>query len=107
MSLYACSPSQPNPVFSAKRVNGRLFGLKVLYLSSPPRQPAVLAPGPRPHIRTALSCMTCLALKDDPPKLFANVSTQQVRNGLTAAAEGWEVKWPKVEEGYGSARDVV
>lgn len=94
------------PYFSAKHVNGRLFGLKVLYLSSPPRQPAVLAPGPA-HIRPALSCLTCLALKDDPPNLFANVSTQQVRNGLTAAAEGWEVKWSKVEEGYESVQDAV
>lgn len=88
---------RPNPVFSAKHVNGRLFGLKVLYLSSPPRQPAVMAPGPT-HIRQPLSCLTCLALKDDPPptpNLFANVSTQQVRNGLTAVVERWEVKWRK------------
>lgn len=82
---------RPNPVFSAKHVNGRLFGLKVLYLSSPPRQPAVMAPGST-HIRRPLSCLTCLALKDDPPptpNLFANVSTQQVRNGLTAVVERW------------------
>lgn len=87
---------RPNPVFSAKHVNGRLFGLKVFYLSSPPRQPAVMAPGPT-HIRRPLSCLTCLALKEDPPtpNLFANVSTQQVRNGLTAVVERWEVKWRK------------
>lgn len=58
---------RPNPVFSAKHVNGRLFGLKVLYLSSPPRQPAIMAPVPT-HIRRPLSCLTCLALKDDPPQ---------------------------------------
>lgn len=92
--------SWPNPVFSAKHVNGQLFGLNVLYLSSPPRQPASMAPG-QDLKRQPLSCLTCLALKDDPPtpnpttNLFANVSTQQVRNGLTAVAERWEVKWRK------------
>lgn len=52
-----------NPVFSAKHVNGQLLGLKVLYLSVPPRQFAVMLPGSA-LIRRPLSCLTCL--KDDP-----------------------------------------
>lgn len=66
-SLPLCSSlsSRPSLVLSARHAAARLFDLKVLYLSSPPWQPATLVPGSA-HIRLALSCLTCLVVKDDP-----------------------------------------
>lgn len=59
-----CSSSHPSLILSARHVDAWLFGLKVLYLSSPPWQPVAPVPGSA-HTRPALSCLTCLAVKDD------------------------------------------
>lgn len=58
-------PLHPTLVLPARHVDAQLFTLKVLYLSSPPWQPASLVSGSA-HISPALSCLTCHAIKDDP-----------------------------------------
>lgn len=98
--------SWPSPVFSAKHVNGQLFGLKVLYLSSSPRQPAVMLPG-LTLFKQLLSCLTCLALKDDHPthpppapllQLKLVCPCQHTTSEQWTDSCGWEVGG-EVEEG--------
>ncbi len=84
-----CSSSYLSRALSARHVDARLFGLKVLYLSSPPWQPAALVSGSA-HIRPPLSCLTCLALKDDPQLVCQCQHTTSEEWTLTTAAEGWE-----------------
>ncbi len=81
-------------VLSARHVDARLLGLKVLYLSSPAWQPASLVPG------LALSCLTCLPLKDDPELVCQCQHTTSEEWTLTTGAEGWEEN-RKGEEGRG------
>lgn len=99
LPLSSSLSSYPSLVLSARHVDARLLGLKVLYLSSPAWQPAVLVPGSA-HIRPALSCLTCLPLKDDPELVCQCQHTTSEEWTLTTGAEGWEEK-RKGEEGWG------
>lgn len=95
------SPSAHLPILALFSLPGMwMAGCMVLKCLPFFRSLATCRPGAWVSSHKASSIMPDVSRPERrPPNLFANVSTQQVRNGLTAAAEGWEVK-TKGEEGW-------